>query len=475
MWLLSSSWFSEVPWLHVYVSFSLTIEAFEQYLNYRQLQRYKSSKELPSALAARIKEGDYEKLCSYNSDTMRLTIVSSAFSAGASLLSTVYFFGPFCWRLAARLGCEGEYVQPLMFVALQKAVSECISTPFQVYSDFVVEEKHGFNKKNAYIFIKDKLLSFCVSAAIGAPLLSVVTWLVTCGGPNFHYWLWGFSVFTSFLMIVLYPNLIAPLFNKFQVLKDQELRHKIDALAARLKFPLQEVYEMDGSIRSRHSNAYFYGLWRWKRIVLFDTLLHLPHTQILAVLAHELGHWKKRHMPQRLCLAFLNLFVLFYLYGKVMNDDNMYLSFGFNEKEKAPVIGLMLFANILAPVNALLGVCSTLLSRAHEFQADEFACELGFGQTLKDALMNIYTENKANVDPDPWYSWWHFSHPPLLERVAAIDGVLKKTDSSSSSGTQQQQQQEGEHAAFSSATAAPAASTDAPVERMSKALIPSQA
>ncbi|KAL8454230.1 hypothetical protein Emed_000488 [Eimeria media] len=430
MGLLSSGWFSEVPWLQVYVGFSLTVEALEQYLNYRQLQRYKSSKKPPAALSACITETEYEKLCSYRSESMRLTIVSSAVSASASLLSTVYFFGPFCWRLAGRMGYQGEYSQPLVFMALQKIVSECISTPFQVYGDFVVEERHGFNKKTPWIFVKDKIIEFCVSAAIGAPVLSAVTWLIKWGGPNFHYW--------PYILFVL------------RSLSHCSSTHQ-HVLAAQLKFPLQEVYEMDGSTRSKHSNAYFYGLWRWKRIVLFDTLLHLPHQQILAILGHELGHWKKRHMPQRLSLAFLNLFAVFYLYGRVMHDDNLYLSFGFNQNEKVPVVGLMLFANILAPVNAVLGLLSTLLSRAHEFQADAFACELGFGQTLKDALVGIYKENKANVDPDPWYSWWHFSHPPLLERLSAIDAILKKTDnssssssSSSSSNDQQQQQQQRE-------------------------------
>ncbi|CDJ42877.1 peptidase family M48 domain-containing protein, putative [Eimeria tenella] len=424
MRLLSGSWFSDVPWLHVYVGFSLTIEAFEQYLSLRQWRRYSNSSKPPTVLNPRMSQESYASVTAYNTDKIKLSMVSSLVESGLSVLSTLFFFGPFCWRLAGHWAGDGEFVRPLAFMGIQRLVSECISTPFQVYSDFCVEEKHGFNKKTAILFIKDKLLGLGLTAAIGAPILCAVNWLIKWGGENFHFWLWGFSVLTTFGMIVIYPNFIAPLFNKFKVLGDRELRSKIDALAEQLNFPLCEVYEMDGSKRSSHSNAYFYGFWRWKRIVIFDTLLHLPHDQILAILGHELGHWQMNHFMQRLLLVFMNLFVTFYLYGKVMNNDHLYKCFGYGADAKSPIIGLMLLANVLAPVNTVLSVFSTLLSRKHEFQADAFACQLHYGEQLKEALCTVHTENKSTLDPDPWYSWWHYSHPPLLERLAAIDSIL---------------------------------------------------
>ncbi|CDJ47135.1 peptidase family M48 domain-containing protein, putative [Eimeria brunetti] len=411
MRFFSSGWFSDVPWLHVYVGFSLTVEAFEQYLNLRQLHRYTSKRKPPSLLSLWVSEEAYGQANEYNSDKIKLSMVSSLVESSVSILSTLYFFGPFCWRVAGTLAGDGDYARPLVFMGIQRAISECICTPFQLYGDFCVEEKHGFNKKTKGLFIKDKLLGLGLTAAIGAPILCA---------------LWGFSVLMTFGMIVIYPNLIAPLFNKFQVLRDRELRNKISALAEKLKFPLCEVYEMDGSKRSSHSNAYFYGFWRWKRIVIFDTLLHLPHDQILAVLGHELGHWQRNHFTQRLVLAFMNLFVTLYLYGKVMNNDHLYRCFGYGSDAKSPIIGLMLLANILAPVHTVLSVLSTLLSRKQEFQADAFACELDYGEQLKEALCTIHTENKSTLDPDPWYSWWHYSHPPLLERLSAIDAILKK-------------------------------------------------
>ncbi|CDI87558.1 peptidase family M48 domain-containing protein, putative [Eimeria praecox] len=398
MRFFSGGWFSDVPWLHVYVGFSLTVEAFEQYLNLRQLHRYTSKKKPPSLLKNWVSEEAYGQANEYNSDKIKLSMVSSLVESGVSILSTLYFFGPFCWRIAGTWAGDGDYARPLLFMGIQRVVSECICTPFQLYSDFCVEEKHGFNKKTKLLFIKDKLLGLGITAALGAPILCAVNWLIKWGGDNFHLWLWGFSVLMTFGMIVIYPNLIAPLFNKFQVLRDRELRSKISALAEQLKFPLCEVYEMDGSKRSSHSNAYFYGFWRWKRIVIFDTLLHLPHDQILAVLGHELGHWQRNHFTQRLTLMFLNLFVTFYLYGKVMNNDHLYGCFGYGSDAKSPIIGLMLLANILAPVHTILSVLSTLLSRKHEFQADAFACELNYGEQLKEALCTIHTENKCHTE-----------------------------------------------------------------------------
>lgn len=197
MGFFSATWFSDVPWLHVYVGFSLTVEAFEQYLNYRQLKKYGSSVRPPAALRSKVSEEEYAQANAYNKDKIRLGIVSSIVGAGISLLSTFYFFDPFCWRLAGQLVGNGEYAQPLAFMAIQRVISECICTPFQLYGDFVVEEKHGFNKKTKYLFIKDKLLGLGLTAAIGAPILCAVNWLIKWGGKNFHFWVRSLSITVS--------------------------------------------------------------------------------------------------------------------------------------------------------------------------------------------------------------------------------------------------------------------------------------
>lgn len=188
MGFFSSGWFSDVPWLHVYVGFSLTVEAFEQYLNLRQLRRYSSKRKPPSLLSFCVSEEAYSQANEYNSDKIKLSMVSSLVESGVSILSTLYFFGPFCWRIAGAWAGDGDYARPLLFMGIQRVVSECICTPFQLYGDFCVEEKHGFNKKTLLLFIKDKLLGLGLTAAVGAPILCAVNWLIKWGGANFHFW-----------------------------------------------------------------------------------------------------------------------------------------------------------------------------------------------------------------------------------------------------------------------------------------------
>ncbi|KFG47288.1 CAAX metallo endopeptidase [Toxoplasma gondii MAS] len=395
-------WFSNVPWLHVYLGFSVSVECFEQYLNARQLRRYDEAKP-PEKLAHLVTEEEYAKTNAYNKDKMRFGIFSSLFQTSISLLSTACFLGPFLWRLAGNLVGKNsnEYSQSLADLALSAVIGECISTPFQLYADFVVEEKHGFNKKTLGIFVKDKLLSLGLTGLIGGPLACAAIWLIKWGGKSFYLWLWGFSVATTIALMFVYPNFIAPLFNKFEPLKDEELRGKICELAKKLDFPLTQLYEMDNSKRSGHSNAYFYGFWWSKRIVLYDTLLHLPHDQILAILGHEMGHWKRSHTTKMMAATFLQLFCTFYLFGLVMTSDALFDSFGYTDT-RASVVGLKLFSNIFLPVNTLISLLMTMYSRKNEFEADAFACELGYSESLKQGLIAIHTENKACLDPDPW-------------------------------------------------------------------------
>ncbi|CBZ49998.1 putative peptidase family M48 domain-containing protein [Neospora caninum Liverpool] len=418
-------WFSNVPWLHVYLGFSLSVECFEQYLNTRQLKRYDAPKP-PAKLAHLVTEEEYAKSNAYNKDKMRFGIFSSLFQTSISLISTACFLGPYLWRLAGTLvGKNGnEYTQSLVDLALSAVIGECISTPFQLYGDFVVEEKHGFNKKTLALFFKDKLLSLGLTSLIGGPVAYAAIWLINVSVLT---QLWGFSVATVIAMMFIYPNLIAPLFNKFEPLKDEELRGKICDLAKKLDFPLTKLYEMDNSKRSGHSNAYFYGFWWSKRIVLYDTLLHLPHDQILAILGHEMGHWKKNHTTKMMAVNFLQLFCTLYLFGLVMGSDALFDSFGYTDT-RASVVGLKLFSNIFLPVNTLISLMMTIYSRKNEFEADAFACELGYSEPLKQGLVAIHAENKSCLDPDPWFSFWHYSHPPLLERLRAIEAIQEKEE-----------------------------------------------
>merc|ERR1712039_473070 len=197
------------------------------------------------------------------------------------------------------------------------------------------------------------------------------------------------------------------------------------ALAAEVNFPLTKLFQIDGSKRSAHSNAYFFGFWKYKRIVLFDTLLHLKHEDILAILCHELGHWKFGHTLFNLCISSAHIFVLFFLYGKVMYSSyskEIVRQFGYGDTD-AVMVSLMIFMLLYSPTEQLISLCMTMLSRTFEFQADGFAATMGRAQALCSGLFTIHEENKGDLNPDPWYSWYHFSHPPLVERLRALKAL----------------------------------------------------
>lgn len=436
--------FEQVPWLRVYLTASAVLEFLEQYLNWRELRRCQCV--LAAAAAGkpvcdkRLKtvcsQEELVKTNSYTCDRLRFRMFTSVFQTTLSLLATAYFLGPYIWRLSGRLLHEvaaasplfsvpvNEYSQSLIYLGLQFILQEIIQTPFQLYGDFVIEERHGFNKKTLGLFVKDKLLGCLITAVIGCPIVCASIWLIKWGGDNFYLWLWAFSVVVTIVLMAIYPNVIAPLFNKFEPLKDEELRREIEALAKQLNFPLGKLYQMDGSKRSGHSTAYFYGLWWSKQIVFYDTMLHLPRRQILAVLGHEMGHWKLNHTLKVMVASFLQLFFVFYLFGLVMKSDQLFDQFGYIDT-RASIIGLKLFSNIFVPVNAVVSLLMTIWSRHNEYEADAFAVLLGYGEDLKAALLAVHVENKANPDPDPWYSWWNNNHPSLVERMNAIDALLQ--------------------------------------------------
>ncbi|KAH9271840.1 hypothetical protein BASA83_005942 [Batrachochytrium salamandrivorans] len=219
--------------------------------------------------------------------------------------------------------------------------------------------------------------------------------------------------------MIAYPTFIQPLFNKFDSLPDGELKVKIDALAKSVEFPLTKVFVVDGSKRSSHSNAYFFGLFKNKRIVIFDTLLEqATHNEVLAILAHELGHWQFSHTTKRLAIIQTHLFMVFFLFSKVIALDSLYMSFGFDSKPI--IIGFLLFQFIFTPAESIMGFVMNLISRHDEFQADSYAKKLNYATDLKNGLIKIHLKNSSNLNPDKLYSIWHYSHPPLVERLSAI-------------------------------------------------------
>lgn len=311
--------------------------------------------------------------------------------------------------------------------------------PFAIYSTFVLEAKHGFNKQTVAFFIKDQLKAFVVGQALTIPIVAAIVYIVQIGGDYFFVYLWGFICVVSLLLITLYPVYIAPLFDKFRPLEQGELRKSIEELAASLKFPLGQLFIVEGSKRSHHSNAYFTGLFGVKRIVLFDTLLlnkGLPddstldedekgkgctNEEILAVLAHELGHWKLGHLSKNIVIVQLQLFLVFFMFAYLFKFEALYEAVGFTNGKQPIIVGfLVVIMYVLSPFNTVVSFLMTLLSRKFEYEADAFARQLGFSTDLCKSLIKLNIDNLGFPIYDYLYSNWNHSHPTLLQRMARL-------------------------------------------------------
>jgi STE24 endopeptidase len=294
------------------------------------------------------------------------------------------------------------------------------SLPTDLYATFRLEARFGFNKTTWKLYVTDKLKGLVLGMLIGGPFLFIVLWLMDAAGSR--WWIWAFLFIAGFqlLMVVIYPTLIAPLFNKFEPLPEGELRDRILALAEKVGFKTSGIYSMDGSKRSAHSNAYFTGIGKAKRIVLFDTLMEqMTIDQGLAVLAHEMGHYKMKHIRRMLVVQTGFLFIGLYVLSWVLHYKPLFVAFGLETPSNHGA--LVLFSLLAGPATFYLGSLVNLLSRKHEYEADRFSVRtLRNGRPMEEALVNLTVKNLSNLTPHPWYSAYHYSHPTPTERIGAI-------------------------------------------------------
>ncbi|CAM9104294.1 unnamed protein product [Laminaria digitata] len=443
---------SEWPFLLVFIIFTLSVYGLETYLDLRQHGRLKTTSP-PSSLLDVLKtvdednngleavskvESKFAASQSYGLDKSRFHFVDSAFDVVLGLASNLLGWMPWLWDVSAGLVAKwglgdrgGDIPTSLVFVGLTLVIQTVIGLPFSLYSTFVVEERHGFNKQTLGLFFADKAKSMLLTVAISAPVLGCVLKIIELGGRHFYVYVWGFMFVFSIIMLTIAPVLIMPLFNKYTPLEDGELKSGIEALAARVNFPLTKLFVVDGSKRSAHSNAYFYGFFKNKRIVLFDTLIKQAETsEIVSILGHELGHWQMSHTLQGFVITQSYLLASFSAFALATElSESLRLSFGYSTS--ATLITLYLFFAVMwAPVDHLLGVLMNMLSRRNEFQADAYAVKLGYSKGLQSGLVKLQLENLGNMNPDPWYSAFHYSHPPLVERLQAMAAATdaKKRD-----------------------------------------------
>ncbi|XP_074326463.1 CAAX prenyl protease 1 homolog isoform X2 [Apium graveolens] len=421
------------PYMEAVVGFMILMYIFESYLDIRQHTALKLPK-LPKTLEGVISQEKFEKSRAYSIDKSNFHIFHEFLSI--LMESAILYYGvlPWFWTksgsflVTAGLNAENEILRTLSFLVGVMFWSQITDLPFSLYSTFVIEARHGFNKQTIWLFFRDMIKGIVLSIVIGPPIVAAIIVIVQKGGPYLAIYLWGFMFVLSLVMMTIYPILIAPLFNKFTPLPDGELRLKIEKLASSLQFPLKKLFVVDGSTRSSHSNAYMYGFFKNKRIVLYDTLIQQckDEEEIVAVIAHELGHWKLHHTMFTFVAVQILSFSQFGGYTLVRNSKDLFQSFGFDTQ---PVlIGLILFQHTVMPLQRVVSFALNLVSRAFEFQADAFAKSLGYSTPLRAALVKLQEENLSAMNTDPWYSAYHYSHPPLVERLAAIDEPDKKTD-----------------------------------------------
>lgn len=375
-------------------------------------------------------QSKFEKSQKYGVDKIRFQMVSQLYNLIEGVGFLVCGALPFFWDAATSIYNEGEIGTSLAFLAILTIVGTITALPFELYSTFQIEKKHGFNKMTMGLFFSDKVKSLLLTFVIGGPFVALLLKIVEKGGDHFYIYVWFFMLCFSIFMMTIVPVFIMPLFNKYEPLEDGELKDRIYALAGRLNYPLTKLFVMDGSKRSSHSNAFMFGFGKNKRIVLFDTLLKQVHDdEILAILGHELGHWKLGHTVQSLVVTQLYSGAAFYAFSLCFNSQELYNAFGFDGTKVPTIIALLLFFQTLwAPVDKVLSFLLTVNSRKNEFDADKFGADLGMSKDLQTGLIKITLENLGSMCPARLYSMYHYSHPPLVERLSALMLVKKKAD-----------------------------------------------
>ncbi|KAG5890554.1 hypothetical protein JTB14_028305 [Gonioctena quinquepunctata] len=406
---------------------------WETYLSVRQFKKARSTNELPPILKTVMTKEDFEKARQYSLAKLKFGFVKDTQSM--LLTSAIIYYGvlAYIWEYSHSINpIQGEVSTSCMWLLLISLSSTIIDLPLTVYYTFVLEEKYGFNKQTAGFFMWDKVKAFFVSQLITIMISSLIIVIIKSGGPYFFIWLWVVVCIISMILLTIYPAVIAPLFDKYTPLPEGELRTEIENLATQLKFPLTQLYVVEGSKRSSHSNAYFYGLFKSKRIVLFDTLLAkddgsgCKNDEILAVLSHELGHWSHSHVIKNLIVMQINLFLLFAGFSVMFKYPPLYTALGFYNVQPVLVGLFVVLQYVMMPYNTLLSFLMTCLSRKFEFQADDFAVNLGKAEPLERALLQLNKDNLGFPITDELYSAWHHSHPPLLERISVLKESARK-------------------------------------------------
>ena len=410
----------------VFLLFVALSFAFGAVLTLRHIAHVRANRAaVPPEFTESITLEAHQKAADYTVEKNRLGLIESVLDV-MLLLALTTGGGMFLIHQFAANYFSGPYALGLAIFAGLMVVSSIVSTPFNLIRTFVIEQKFGFNKMTLKLYLIDAIKGIALAAAIGVPLLLVTFWLMEKMGALWWLYVWLVWLVFSLAMIVIYPTYIAPMFNKFLPLADLSLKDRIETLLTRCGFTSSGLFVMDGSKRSSHGNAYFTGLGKTKRIVFFDTLIsRLSPPEIEAVLAHELGHFKRKHITKMIIGQFVLTLIILALMGWVIDKPWFYAGLGFPLDGAAPhvAISLALFFLVLPVFTFWLTPLSSLISRKHEFEADAYAAEQTQARDLITALVKLYRDNASTLTPDPLHSAVYDSHPPAAIRIAHLKAM----------------------------------------------------
>ncbi|MBA3900215.1 MAG: M48 family metallopeptidase [Bacteroidetes bacterium] len=390
--------------------FSYLLERVLSYLNIKNM-----SPELPKEAEGIYDEEKYKVSQNYQKESSRFGLISSTFSFLLILLMLI--FGGFGlvdqW---VRGFSDNPIAIALIFFGVLALASDIISLPFELYDTFVIEEKFGFNKTTPKTFILDKVKGYLLGAIVGGGLLALITWIYLAAGPLFWLYIWAVVSAFTLLAGMFYASVILPIFNKLTPLENGPLRSAIEDYAKGVDFKVDNIYIMDGSKRSSKANAFFSGLGPNKKIVLFDTLIEKHTTEeLVAVLAHEVGHYKKKHTLQGILLSLLQTGIMLYILSLLIESPALALALG--AMEPSFHIGILAFSLLYSPIGLVFGIIMNIVSRKNEYEADDFAKHTYKSSPLISALKKLSVDNLSNLSPHPAYVFFHYSHPPLLKRI----------------------------------------------------------
>jgi STE24 endopeptidase len=386
-------------------------------LNLAHLRQYGAT--VPAIFQDTVDQETLKKISAYTIDSDHFQMGASLIHQGLTLIVLLSGFLPWLTK-AIRSWGFGLIVEGLIFFAILSLLANLSRIPFGLYDTFVIEDRYGFNRLTLRMWISDLLKSVMIQFLLGGLILWLLLALMVHGGEAWWVWAWMMVGGFELMMLWLYPVVIAPLFNKFEPIGNLGLVERIKNLMEKVGLRVKGVLKMDAGKRSKHTNAYFTGIGKTKRIVLFDTLLEShPEEEIVAVLAHEVGHWKRKHVLKQIILLEALSFAVFYIVSKLLKWPLLYQTFGF--EEPTVYIGIFLTGALLSPLGYFAQPFEAAISRKFEREADDFVLELTkAAEPMRDALKRLASDNLSNLIPHPLYAWFYYSHPPLVERIERL-------------------------------------------------------